>query len=1222
MGEVSTNDLLETRKTIVDIIRKEMLGPGSEFPLPDLEHELISTSPISRYSVGILYPQGNKVDLDNEDSTPKTSEDADEKSDTPNTAITPSEIKVENDVKPVSSDDFSGDCMDEEVNMASQYMPSSMGFTFTISKDVSKIVGHINFGTYKSKKLATDCVVPFVPYNKDSFSLPGSFSVLFQYDKESEILSLKKPVSRKELNALLEKDTLPEADASDLKRRFYHLVDCYENGNLREPHDLDFTLNFNTGNYSNEPSNNNIDGTHLKITALKTPLKGGLFSITIMAINNCENEKPSGSNCIFQPILSVSSSSNDFVFKESRLNADFYTMDEEEQSLELLYRNKKNYATGLGVSTNWDIDENGSGSIWTDYMPTSEVPSMDFGLPQNSDISSRNLSMKFFSDLNDNPKSEKLSVARKLVDLYSNWIDGLKEDASSLEDKYKKAAAKNIASCEDARNRMLKGISTLESNELAYNSFLLANRAMFMQRVHLKMQDDNKSEDCLPGNPKILSQIQQMNYKEIDDDKTVKCWWRPFQLAFILLNIDSIVNEESAERNLVDLIWFPTGGGKTEAYLGLSAFTIFYRKLAHPEQSAGTAIIMRYTLRLLTAQQFTRASTLICACEYIRKDCISSLPRYPRYNLGMEPITIGLWIGGSHIPNKTSDAKLYLEKLQKATHAFAANDNNKFQVLKCPWCGTKLVKEFNRSGSVGSWGYAIRLGKQFYLHCTNQKCHFFQELPIQIIDEELYKKPPTLLFGTVDKFAMMTWTEDTGSFFASNSNNRPPELIIQDELHLISGSLGTIVGLFESAVDALCSQKGVSPKIIASTATIRRASEQCSNLYNRKVIQFPAPGLNADDSFFAKERPINYPSLDYGRIYVGIMPAGKTKVMTEVRLLSAMLQRIYSLDVDSDIKDLYWTIAAYYSSLKDLGKASTLVGDDVKDFIIRIGNRLIERKRSILKVRELTSRVSTTELNTSLDDLEKNTYTGDDGKYPTSLVLATNMISVGIDVARLNTMYMLGQPKLTSEYIQASSRVGRSFPGVIFVQYDATKSRDRSHYESFKSYHDSFYKYVEPTGVTPFSAPARDRALHSAIIAIVRQLEPDLSAEKSAINFDKTKYASLINDIKIFFTERVQSINSRDSSGAKTDPTEVEKEINSFFDDWDTIARSCRNESPSIGLYYGKTDMMDLRKPEGRRRLLTTFESGKNDGIRRTQTSMRSVDSSVTGKIIIEGEEE
>ena len=398
--------------------------------------------------------------------------------------------------------------------------------------------------------------------------------------------------------------------------------------------------------------------------------------------------------------------------------------------------------------------------------------------------------------------------------------------------------------------------------------------------------------------------------------------------------------------------------------------------------------MMRYTLRLLAAQQFTRAATLICACEFIRQDCAKKRSKYPSYNLGNEPITIGLWIGGSHIPNKndgaTNSAKTHLDKLigvSNPSYLRTTKDrHNKFQVLKCPWCGTKMVVDEKNGKMKGDWGYAMHNNKHFYMFCPQEDCPFTSKLPIQIIDEELYKNPPTLLFGTVDKFAMMPWDGRIGSFFAVGTDNRAPELIIQDELHLISGALGTMVGLYETAIDAMCSAKGVSSKVIASTATIRRAKEQCSVLYNREVVQFPAPGLDAEDSFFAREAKIDYQSGQYGRKYVGVMPSGKTKAMMEIRMMAALLQKLETYRLPDEVKDKLWTLTVYFNSLKDLGKASTLVDDDVKDFIIRTGNRMFTGRRLIVGADELTSRVSTTELNETLDKLERVEYSEENKK--------------------------------------------------------------------------------------------------------------------------------------------------------------------------------------------------------------------------------------------------
>jgi len=476
-----------------------------------------------------------------------------------------------------------------------------------------------------------------------------------------------------------------------------------------------------------------------------------------------------------------------------------------------------------------------------------------------------------------------------------------------------------------------------------------------------------------------------------------------------------------------------------------------------------------------------------------------------------------------------------------------------------------------------------------------------------------------LSFGTVDKFAMMPWDGRVGSFFGVGSGNRSPELIIQDELHLISGALGTMVGLYETAVDALCGQKGVAPKIIASTATIRRAKEQCSVLYNREVIQFPAPGLDADDSFFAREAEISYEDGIFGRRYVGIMPSGKTKAMTEIRVMAALLQKMYTMSLPDEVKDKLWTLTVYFNSLKDLGKASTLVDDDVKDFIIRTANRMFTPRRLIVGSDELTSRVTTTELNETLDKLEKLEYSKkniDEKRYASNVLLATNMISVGIDVARLNVMLMVGQPKLTSEYIQASSRIGRSFPGVAFVQYDAPKSRDRSHYERFKAYHESFYRFVEPTGATPFSKPARERALHAVLTAMLRQ-RTGLCEDKDAINFDKEYFADIIIEIENFIVNRIKSINGRADNGMKDDIAEVHAEMELFFDEWQKAVDDCKNAGDSPLPYYFGRRFMVTPPAVGLKRLLKQYNSAGNDVAFETLTSMRNVDSQVNGEIVI-----
>lgn len=225
------------------------------------------------------------------------------------------------------------------------------------------------------------------------------------------------------------------------------------------------------------------------------------------------------------------------------------------------------------------------------------------------------------------------------------------------------------------------------------------------------------------------------------------------------------------------------------------------------------------------------------------------------------------------------------------------------------------------------------------------------------------------------------------------------------------------------------------------------------------------------------------------------------------------------------------------------------------------------------------------------------------------MLLATNMISVGIDIARLNTMVMVGQPKLTSEYIQSSSRVGRAYPGVVFVQYDAGRARDRSHYENFKSYHDTFYKYVEPTSVTPFSRPARNRALHAVVIAIFRQLAR-MVQDKEARNFDREEHSEEIGYIEQFIKSRVENINLH--SGDLYEIGDICEEIQEIYDWWEQQINN------SDDLYFGKMSANPYITGDY---LLKSFNTNKNSYAKDTLTSMRNVDSPVRGDVLIWGDD-
>jgi hypothetical protein len=577
-------------------------------------------------------------------------------------------------------------------------------------------------------------------------------------------------------------------------------------------------------------------------------------------------------------------------------------------------------------------------------------------------------------------------------------------------------------------------------------------------------------------------------------------FWRPFQIAFLLLSVEGIVNPDSQDRDIVDLIWFPTGGGKTEAYLGLTAFTIFYNHLAG-KKAGGVDVLMRYTLRLLTAQQFQRASLLFCAMEYMRRQDVAVL--------GQKRYRIGLWVGGDTAPNKRVDALSKLKAMQEDS-----SKENPFILLKCPWCSAKFGPELGKDRSPVHGYKKARLtstGPETVVYrCSDPKCDFSSkpaqsesDLPIVVIDEDVFDNPPNLLIGTVDKFATLAWKPEIRSIFGiDNEGNQvgiPPSLIIQDELHLISGPLGSMVGLYETLIERLCvdDRTYVKPKIVASTATISRANEQVKNLYARENVSlFPPSGLNAGDSFFSREARDEFDQLIPGRRYVGVLAPGHGSLQTtEARVFATLLQFAGVMKKDNVEKDPWWTLLCYFNSIRELGSAATLFVSDARDYLRVLKDRHgfpYENIRKLFNVTELTSRIRGDQVPQELEKLSKS-LSGDPANKNFDIVdacLASNIIEVGVDIPRLSLMTIIGQPKTTSQYIQVSSRVGRDNdkPGLVCVLYGQSKPRDRSHFERFRSYHQTLYAQVEPTSVTPFSAPAVDRALHGIIVAAVRQL--------------------------------------------------------------------------------------------------------------------------------------
>lgn len=710
--------------------------------------------------------------------------------------------------------------------------------------------------------------------------------------------------------------------------------------------------------------------------------------------------------------------------------------DEDAKIADLIYRESREFAVGHTCSASWaPLDH-------AEVVRSSWIPLATVGATSSAGDSV----FRTVPTGADNPLSARwLSVAsadelgnglRRFVSAYSNWIERESAGIPDLADEYREQAGLNLDTCRTAQSRMQAGIDLLLDTRQpqVLRAFQLANRAMLIQTC---WRDRDDSADLV---------------------------WRPFQLGFMLLTLASTANRQHGEREVMDLLWFPTGGGKTEAYLALTAFTLFHRRLSAtpPDVGAGVSAIMRYTLRLLTIQQFQRAAAVICACEHLRRGGESEGQALEE--LGKKPFSLGLWVGGGATPNTWAQAA-QLEPGASCTPA---------QITECPACRNSI--RWSRAGD----------GIEIYPTCTGPDCPLATtdpRLPLWTVDEGIYAELPSLIIGTVDKFAQIVRNPQTGRLFGLNTSHEPPDLIIQDELHLISGPLGTLSALYEVAIDELCTRDGVRPKLIGSTATIRRARQQIKDLFDRTTFQFPPQGLDAGNSCFAvedKDRP--------GRLYAAVTTAGRSPKFVLQAVCASLLQSASSSSIPSEERDVYWTLVGYFNSLRELGGALVLVEDDVSKSVEEYARRRGEEARILETPAELTSRVSSAEIPELLSRLEKST--GETGAY--DVLLASNMISVGVDIPRLNLMLVNGQPKGISEYIQATSRVGRQQPGLVISVQNAGKVRDRSHFETFPAWHRTLYREVEPTSVTPFASRSQDRALHAVIVALARHLVPGM----------------------------------------------------------------------------------------------------------------------------------
>lgn len=1066
---------LENRRYLLDFLKKELVGPfpcGREIDCTknivfDNQSEsfgpwcqqgtgeeiLVRDTPRKRYGVGVLYPRATPLE---DNGTPEAGEAPDgehelpilpEQNSEPHSRTVRPSASTEAVYRETDSDDF-------DLSTANSFRPSSMGASFLIHcRHDSTLKVEVTGGRYRGQTVTVEGK-EYTWWLRSPVSIQATFA----------IEDMLRNAGRRVSPASIASQNLEGLDIS---------IDVISR---KIPADL--------------------AGEHETDTRL----------ITVSVVNRASAKSSQDEASLFQSYFKVTAVSSDNVpLVLSYPSIANHLQDPEEQSLALLYRDAKTYAVGHGCAVDWGDPvhlqtssvtnevSHASGIreavVWVsaEPLPAFETPSITPDIARD-DGSLVEVSMAALAGLL--PEDDGFAALEEVISLYESWIEEKKAQIPLLPHQHRTAAARHMDTCQECASRMHDGMQFLKDDPSALQAFRLANHAILLQQIR------PRSVRRLQYQPESTEKLLQFTQKYIPPDplhpEAGRGSWRPFQIAFLLMSLRSTARGEDLQRRTVELIWFPTGGGKTEAYLGLASFAMFYRRL-QDRKDAGVNVLMRYTLRLLTAQQFQRASALLCAMELLR--------RQNQAELGEEEFSIGIWLGGTTTPNSRSEAVKALRSLrQKSRYA-----ENPFILTRCPWCSGQ-IGPLDLEGKIPAAiprvvGYNEQ-GTSVIFKCFDSSCDFVDGLPVYVIDEDIYELRPSLVIGTVDKFAMLAWRPDARALFGIGKSGErdysPPGLIIQDELHLISGPLGSMVGLYETVIEELCTDRRqptpISPKIISSTATIRRYEEQIKALYARnKITLFPPPGLEAGDSFFSRYAKDSEGKLQPGRIYAGVHAPGLSSMQTvQVRTFSSLLQA--PVQLPNAERDPWWTLLVFFNSLRELGTTLSLFQSDIPDYFLVLKNRLGldytgMRKVYSSNVLELTSRLRNDEVPNAISALEVTTNSSE---RCTDVCLASSIIEVGIDIDRLSLMAVVGQPKTTSQYIQVTGRVGRRWwerPGLVVTLYGASKPRDRSHFEKFRSYHERLYAQVEPTSVTPFSPPVLDRALHAIMAAYVRQAE-------------------------------------------------------------------------------------------------------------------------------------
>ena len=1155
---------VSVRANLVDILRRELLGPA------DGADEILTVAPDGRYNLGRIAPTrltgsadtpgpGDGGDHADEGALDTDALDACASTGVPVTSV--------DETGPDGDEDTAGDRDDAPIRRGLM-IPASMGLRFQVPADLDALTVHASWGVYHPQSGGP---------TEDGREGGRSATVYRREDVIEQVRINPASLISGTKDHVLREDVILRVDAQvDGDRLLIEVALCND-----------------------------------RQTPRRIPTQAWLFQTRL--------DVDAGGRAVFLPVRDILTD----------VSADL--SDAEEARLALQYRDRLEFAVGRTCSADWTVAAGArrATQVRTEWIPTSTTPQTDAAT-----VDGALLDMTALATATPDQLRAGLTP---IIEAYGAWLGRQRSAIAALPDHLRPTAEEVVEEAAQVHASLAVGLDHLLASSDAQRCFSFMNRVMADQRVHSQIAEERQKDPGLP----LAAAEERVRAKAFPHH------WRVFQLAFILLQIPALTEpalarRSDAERAKVELLFFPTGGGKTEAYLGLAAYAFAIRRLQGVvptpdgplDGGAGVTVLMRYTLRLLTSQQFQRATALVCAAEMARLEDPGTW--------GSEPFRIGLWVGSAVSPKRVSEAAEKLKALKDRSAPETA-PYPALQTTRCPWCGNPLSYKDVR---VDTTEGRVRV----YCPDPLASCPFSEGgevadgIPVLITDEEIYRLVPAFVIATVDKLARLAREGQAAALFghvarrcerhgyvpqldvrgscdddsckvkdshpAKNGMSparvvatgrlRPPDLIIQDELHLITGALGTTVGLSEVAVDVMTTwrftgadgrTRSVRPLIVASSATVRNARAQVRGLYGRGLTVFPPQVLSASDTFFSTEKPVD--GSHPGRLYLGLSTTGVKLTNAEIQTAQVLMAAgQLLLDRAGAAADPYMTLVGYFSATRELAGMARYIQDDIQTALAKglPGSRLPRRYGNAMpgiKLGELTSRIDSTTITATLgsmalpfDPAVHSTAAREEsarrfraghrpasrpGEQPFDAVLATSMLQVGVDVSRLGLMLIVGQPKNTAEYIQASSRVGRdaSRPGLVVTLGNWARPRDLAHYEQFRHFHETFYSQVEPLSVTPFSTTSLERGLDGLLVAAARVLTAtdspasSLGPEHSAGNILRQREA--MNRLARAIASRIEHSGADDPRSRVVDL--VRKRLEDRIGQWERRAKDADDEA-------------------------------------------------------------